>query len=481
MPIKTGLISYWKLDEASGNALDAHGSSSLTGTASPGTTTGLISGSRTFNGSTQYFSIADNTDLSMSGTGNNLTISLWVKFNSVTTSVMLCKGNNVTTTAGVAYSIYYSTTSNTFVFRVSSASVNTLINASAFGSASTGVWYHILAKYDATAGTISIKVNNGTANSTSHTTGIQNESLAFQLGRDTSRFFNGTLDEIGLWKKLTDSTEDAILYNSGAGESYDNFDPPLNTVAPTLTISTTTWTGTIGTWDSQSNGTLTYAWELRDADDDSVVESGTGSSPSGSGSYSGDYYLWVRASNDGGYDTEEDSVSADETASGATPSGSGSVTAVGALTGLGSTVQSGSGQVTAVGTLTGSGLSVRSGAGSIAAIGSLSGVGLSVRSGTGSVVAIGVLNGVGDAPDAPIDIPSGFGAILAIGTLSGAGASVRTGSGSLSGVARLAGVGFKEASGFGGITAVARLTGMGSDGEGSSSAAHFYYHYFLAN
>jgi hypothetical protein len=91
---------------------------------------------------------------------------------------------------------------------------------------------------------------------------------------------------------------------------------PLNTVVPTLTISTTTWSGTIGTWDSQSNGTLTYVWELRDADDDSVVESGSGSSPSGSGSYSGAYYLWVRASNDGGYDTAEDSVSADETASG---------------------------------------------------------------------------------------------------------------------------------------------------------------------
>jgi hypothetical protein len=89
---------------------------------------------------------------------------------------------------------------------------------------------------------------------------------------------------------------------------------PLNTVAPTLSISVSSWGGTVGTWDSQGNGSITYEWELRDADDDSVVESGTGSSPKGFNTYSGDYYLWVRASNDGGYDSAEDSVSADTTA-----------------------------------------------------------------------------------------------------------------------------------------------------------------------
>lgn len=95
---------------------------------------------------------------------------------------------------------------------------------------------------------------------------------------------------------------------------------PVSTVAPTLTIDGSSWSGTVGTWTldtpfvSGSNGTTTYSWELRDADDDSVVESGSGSSPSGSGSYSGDYYLWVRATNNGGYDPAEDSVSATQSA-----------------------------------------------------------------------------------------------------------------------------------------------------------------------
>lgn len=95
-----------------------------------------------------------------------------------------------------------------------------------------------------------------------------------------------------------------------------------NTSLPTLTIDSTSFSGSVGSWSlpspfaSGSNGTPTYQWELRDADDDSVVASGSTSTISGSGSYSGDYYLWVRASNDGGYDPAEDSVSATQTVSG---------------------------------------------------------------------------------------------------------------------------------------------------------------------
>lgn len=98
-----------------------------------------------------------------------------------------------------------------------------------------------------------------------------------------------------------------------------------NTSLPTLTIDSTSFSGSVGSWSlpspfaSGSNGTPTYQWELRDADDDSVVASGSTSTISGSGTFSGDYYLWVRASNDGGYDPAEDSVSATQTVSGGGP------------------------------------------------------------------------------------------------------------------------------------------------------------------
>lgn len=106
----------------------------------------------------------------------------------------------------------------------------------------------------------------------------------------------------------------ALSVDQDWSEFY-NGPEPLNTVAPTLSFGPSTWAGTLGTWDSQLNGTITYTWQLRRSSDNGVEQSGTGT-PSGSNPAAGDYYLWVRASNDGGYDEAEDSVSSVQTSSG---------------------------------------------------------------------------------------------------------------------------------------------------------------------
>ena len=74
---------------------------------------------------------------------------------------------------------------------------------------------------------------------------------------------------------------------------------PINTVLPTLDMGVTSWTGTVGSWDENGGGTVSYAWELRLVEDDSVVESGGGSLPQGTGTYSNanGYYLKVDATN----------------------------------------------------------------------------------------------------------------------------------------------------------------------------------------
>lgn len=73
---------------------------------------------------------------------------------------------------------------------------------------------------------------------------------------------------------------------------------PVNQTLPTLTINSDgTWSGTVGGW---SNEPTSYAWELRQVSDDSVVASGTGEDPAGSGLEFGSYYLWVEATNGAG-------------------------------------------------------------------------------------------------------------------------------------------------------------------------------------
>jgi hypothetical protein len=97
---------------------------------------------------------------------------------------------------------------------------------------------------------------------------------------------------------------------------------PLNLTAPTGHISLgTTFDGNVGTWDSQSNGTVSCTWELRNVVGNVVEASGTAASGddiTASGTFDGNYYLFVRASNDGGYDPAEDQTTAQFTSSGST-------------------------------------------------------------------------------------------------------------------------------------------------------------------
>src|SRR5678816_4549644 len=84
MSLLTNLVSYWKLDEASGNRADAHGANTLTDSASgvPSTTGVISNGAGLFSGNTpRFLSHADNSDLS---TGDiDWTFSAWVKFNTI--------------------------------------------------------------------------------------------------------------------------------------------------------------------------------------------------------------------------------------------------------------------------------------------------------------------------------------------------------------------------------------------------------------
>ena len=65
MALTDSLISYWKLDEASGNATDSHGTNTLTDTNTVTSVAGKINTARYFtNANTEFFTLADNASLS---------------------------------------------------------------------------------------------------------------------------------------------------------------------------------------------------------------------------------------------------------------------------------------------------------------------------------------------------------------------------------------------------------------------------------
>jgi hypothetical protein len=215
--LSDNLIAYYSLDEASGNALDAHGSNDLTENSTVGIGTGKVNGARDFEQTeSDYFEIADNTDLS---TGDiDFTIALWFKPESTPViNGIACKG-----TAGGAnteWSLFSFLTSN-WQFQVyQSTTAYTAINSAVAPSA--GNWFFLVAWHDSAANTINLQVNNGKPASTAHSIGVNDGNESFNIGRASATYFgDGLIDEVGFWKRVLTSDERTELYNSGSGRDY---------------------------------------------------------------------------------------------------------------------------------------------------------------------------------------------------------------------------------------------------------------------
>lgn len=217
MALTDSIIAYWKLNEASGNATDSVGSNTLTDNNSVGSTTGKISNCRTFNGTNQKLSIADNADVSFGDEA--MSISCWLYFPTTVTGNVPVLGKWDWGTG----------TDHSYVIRTAAGGVIRFL-ASPDGSASTTVsssttlspdtWYHVVCYHDPTANTIGIIVNDGTPDTNSHSTGIADGTHAFEMGGSNATYCPVRIDEVGLWGKVLSSQEVTDLYNSGSGYSY---------------------------------------------------------------------------------------------------------------------------------------------------------------------------------------------------------------------------------------------------------------------
>ena len=221
MALTDNLVSYWKLDEASGDALDAHGSSTLTehGTGGVGSAAGVISNARDFESSdSDYFDHADSTDLSAGDI--DFTFAAWVKLESDAASMtVLAKGD---WNANGEYSFRWN--SYTWAFEVCSGSGfagYTLLTEHTIDYV-TGAWYYVVFWHDSVNNLIGISANNATPVTTSYSGGVYDGSGAFNLGRQlgNGRHMDGLIDEVGFWKRVLTSQERTDLYSSGAGLAY---------------------------------------------------------------------------------------------------------------------------------------------------------------------------------------------------------------------------------------------------------------------
>jgi hypothetical protein len=211
----TGVIAFWKLEEASGTRVDEVGSNDLTDNNTVTQTTGKIGNAAQFTAAnSETLSIADNADLSFANT-DDFTFSCWVYLDSTGGSQQLItkRTSNLTGT-NLEYMLRTDAGVPTFYYGYGAGSFDSVASSTTL---STSTWYFILFWHDQTANTINVSVDNGSPNTATKLGTIADQGNTFYLGGTTSEFLNGRLDAVGLWGRLLTSGEKAALYNSGNG------------------------------------------------------------------------------------------------------------------------------------------------------------------------------------------------------------------------------------------------------------------------
>lgn len=214
-----GLVSYWKLDESSGNALDAHGSNDGTVTSATQGSTGKINTSYYFNG-LGYITIGD----ILSGP-TAFSISVWFIKDNTNGEFLINKGIGLGTEReyllaydnadGKMFVTFYDETNDT----------STVTKANSAITADGATWHHLVMTWDGSTVTFYLNGSNdgGGANSEVIRNTSSNFAICWDEHPSLQRYWTGKVDEIGIWNRELTSDDITTLYNSGNGLSYDNF------------------------------------------------------------------------------------------------------------------------------------------------------------------------------------------------------------------------------------------------------------------
>lgn len=224
----TNLIAFYKLDEASGSALDASGNSkTFTENSACAASTMSIGGSsiacRVIDaGGGKYFQRSDDASFDV-GTGD-FTVSCWIELDATMPNDaeggVLSKKDNVGTEAGYITGMErFSNLAYTDRFD----GIGNGTSAANLGEVSTGIAeatpFHAIWVF-ARSGSLTLYINNVSSTSVviSGVTGSLDNAITSYIGRLSNNSGGSTkakFSYLGFWKKALDSTERTSLYNTG--------------------------------------------------------------------------------------------------------------------------------------------------------------------------------------------------------------------------------------------------------------------------
>lgn len=222
----TSLAAYYTLNEASGNRLDSLGVATLTPINTPTQAAGKVGAAVQLASTTkQRLDAASASVLSLSG---SFAIDFWFWLDALPTAGIYRGVVGKWNANQFSYVVYADGDLNRLVFEVSgNGTSSTVVVANNFGALSANTWYYGTVWHDSVAQTINISINNGTANSAAHTSGVFASTALFDIGRPDASFgtssaghWNGRIDELGVWSRVLTAAERTARYAGGAGTTY---------------------------------------------------------------------------------------------------------------------------------------------------------------------------------------------------------------------------------------------------------------------
>jgi hypothetical protein len=184
-----GIVSYWKMDEASGTRVDTMTRNNLTDNNSVGSAAGKVGTASYFiRANSEYLSIANGSQTRLNLTNSGYTLLTWVKLNTVGIDQYLFSKTNA---AGTGYHLRISSAANVLSIANEPGGAST----STFGLGATGAWYHIAVVW--TAGKMRFYYMGGLQNDNAYTSALSADANQFTLGTrsDNVNYLDGYLDE----------------------------------------------------------------------------------------------------------------------------------------------------------------------------------------------------------------------------------------------------------------------------------------------
>ena len=257
--LSDGLVGYWKMDESSNGSsavsrIDSSGNGlTLTDNNTVASTTGKFgNAAQIVRTSSESLSINDSATIS---TGDiDFSFSGWVKATSIPTSLGILSQHTGTTSTG-SYALWYSSSADGFVFRVSNGVTDTDLNYHT-GNLAQNTWHFIVAWYDSVKDTLNLQVNNGRIDSLSYSGGINDGSVPLTIGRGLNLSWEGQIEEVRFYKRVLSQTERANLYDFAPSPvAHWTFDEGTGTSANDISGNGNTGTLTNGPiWENGKYG-----------------------------------------------------------------------------------------------------------------------------------------------------------------------------------------------------------------------------------